>query len=394
MPTSHVNPVVSGVPPWAVQQRIGTTAGRLALNSMLMPRTDSGLTYIDYRSGVMASGDGDTTHLAMKVSAGSGMTVTVAQGNCVINTSAQGAYMCCLDSQKTVTIPASSATTNRYDMIVACVYDDNNTVLNSPAGTRQFTVEVLQGDGATGTPTVPTVQAGMIPLASVYVGANQTTITASNITDLRGPGIVARGGMRALYGADSRPGSAAWTAPGAYPGDQRWVHNAVFQHQVYYGSSTGWRGVHNCLVYTANPAASSGIQWHKTAGTDIGLCSITIPDPGTPYMIYPTGRVKLWLGPGVQTDVSINLNSAGGTYVNWSSMSTLGIAAPGPDSYLTGNIAPVMYGPFTGAQTVWLAAHLIGAPSTDYGYGYDGRDAPGTLLSINVYPSTVPPAQQ
>lgn len=394
MPTVHVNPVVSAYPPWAVQQRIGTTAGRLALNSILMPRTDSGLTYIDYRSGVMASGDGDTTHLAMQVKASTGMSVTVAQGNCVINTNGQGAYMCCLDSQKTVTIPASSATTNRYDLIVACIYDDNNTVLNSAAGTRQFTVEVLQGDGASGTPVVPAVQAGMTPLAQVYVAANTTAITAAMITDLRGPGLVARGGMRALYGADSRPTSAAFAAAGAYPGDQRWVHNNVFQHQVYYGSSMGWRGVHNCLVYTANPASGSGVTWYKTVGNHVGLCSVTIPDPGTPYMIYPTGRTKLWLSPGTQADVSITYGSPNGTYVSWSSMSTLGIGAPGPDSLMTGNIAPIMYGPFTGSLTVWLSAYLIGAPNSTYGWGIDAGDNLSTLLSVNVYPSTVQPPQQ
>ena len=155
MPTSHVNAVPSTIPPWAVQQRIGTTAARFALNSMLMPRTDSGLSYTDYRSGVMASGDGDNAHLAMKVAAGNGMAVTVAQGNAVINTVNQGAYMCALDSTKTLTIPASSATTARYDLVVAAVYDDNNTAISGTANVRQFAVELVQGDATTGTPTVP-----------------------------------------------------------------------------------------------------------------------------------------------------------------------------------------------------------------------------------------------
>lgn len=388
MPTAHVNPVLSNIPPFAVQQRIGTTAARYALNTMLMPRTDSGLTYIDYRSGVMASGDGGTTHLAMQVNAGSGMSVTVNQGNCVINTSGQGAYMCCLDHQVSITIPASSSTTNRIDVIVACVYDDNNTVLASPAGTRQFSIEVLQGDGVTGTPTAPQLSPGMIPLANVLVSAGVSAITQANITDMRGPGIVARGGMRGLYGADSKPGSSAFTAPGAYPGDQRWVHNSVFQHQVYYGSSMGWRGVNNCLVYTANPPSGS-FNWHFGVGNIVTLCSVTIPDPGTPYMVYPTGRSHFQLSPGTAVDLRITFDSPSGTAISWARNDSGG--ATGTTEWVY-NVAPIMWGDVTGSHKIYLTG-MVFATNSGGGFGYGGNDL-ANLLSVNVYPSTVQPPTQ
>lgn len=395
MPTTGVNAQASTIPPWAVQQRIGTTAGRYALNSMLMPRTDSGLSYIDYRSGVMASGDGNNTHLAMRVSPGTGMAVVVAQGNAVVNTSNQGAYMCCLGSTTTVTIPASSASQNRYDLVVARVYDDNNSALAGTSGLRQFTVELVQGDSASGTPTVPTaaLPAGAIPLASVYVPAGASSIAGTQITDLRGPGLVARGGMRPLYGVDSQPGSPAFAQPGAYPGDQRFAFAAGFQHQVYYGSSQGWRGVHNCLVYTANPSAVGWVATNQVGGVN-EICRVHVPYPGTPYMAYPTGRVMFQQGAGTAVDMRISIdapngNNPSGTMINWARHDVGNVNA---DTLQGLNVAPVMYGPFTDARDFVLSGCLVASDSgVTWGFNFPSSQTHDNLLSVNIYPSTVPP---
>ncbi len=404
MPTYGLNPVASTIPPWAVDDRIGTTAGRYALDSVLMPRTDSGLSYIDYRSGVMASGDGGNTHLAMVVNPGSGMRVTVAQGNCVINTANQGAYMCCLDSQKTVTIPASSGTTQRYDLVIARVHDDNNSALGSPSGTRQLTVEVVQGDGVTsGRPSVPTPPAGGIPLASVYVAKSASSLTGTDpyatapynarVKDLRGPGLVARGGMRSLYGTDAKPGSPAYDQAGAYPGDQRWVHTSGFQHQVYYGANEdphrgGWRGVHNALVYNANPNVTTEL-WDKTVGRVISICSLTIPYDyvGNPFMIYPTGRTENSYSKGITLVAGIVLNDVNGQWVNWGSNHSFNAAT---DTTHTITIPPIMWGPFYEDLTVHLVGMLRLAP-WDMGWGRIPNRNADTLLSVTVYPSTVQP---
>src|SRR5437764_9324330 len=113
--------VQSAYDPWALQSRIGLADARLALDSMLMPEPN--LTYIDYRSGVMVSGDtggvGGSSHMAMRVSPSGGMNVTVEMGNAVINSPGQGAYMCALDSQKTLALNGSGLTTNRVDLIIA-----------------------------------------------------------------------------------------------------------------------------------------------------------------------------------------------------------------------------------------------------------------------------------
>jgi hypothetical protein len=385
----------STVDPWTVQSKVGLTDARLALDSTLMPRPN--LSYIDYRSGIMASGDsagvGGSTHMAMRVQPGSGLNVTVEMGNCAINTPQQGAYMCALDSQKTLPLAAASSTANRIDLVVARVYDDLNSAIASPSGVRKFTVEVWQGDNATGTPVQPAPPiSGYTPLAAVYVAKNATSITSSNITDLRGPGLTARGGMRALYGADARVGSDAFNEPGAYPGEQRWLHTNGFQHQVYYGHSDdptrgGWRGVHNCMVFNVNPAPG-GLLWTKGAGTMREICRVTIPYPGTPYMVMATGRALLTLSYNTNVDFRVQIDQPNGLLVNWNGITSYG--APW-DRSMVATIPPLAYGPFTTSRDFVLCASIRDCPGPDYGFAFRGDDGTLNQLTVNVYPSTVQP---
>lgn len=395
MPTYGVSVNRSDIPPWAVNQRIGTAAGRYALNTMLMPRTDSGLTFTDYRSGVMASGDGGDRHLAMHVTAAGTMHVTVAQGNAVINTTNQGAYMCCLDSAKTLTLAASSGSTNRYDLVVARVYDDNNSALAGESGVRQFTVEIVQGDSATGTPNMPDPPAGAIPLAAVNIAKGTTKITDSLITDKRGPGLVSRGGMRALYGSDSTTTSTEFANPGAYPGDQRWVHTNGFQHQVYYGDPPdndptrgGWRGVFNCQVFNASPPTTNDWIWagYPPAGP-LEWCRVHIPYPGTPFMLYPSARVHSTVSSLTAVEIMATLNSPNGTIMSWSG---LDIGQSLDNTIQTFNLAPIMWGPFTAAQDVLLCGHAV-KTSRPGGGTISAHGSQRTVLSVCVFPSTIAP---
>lgn len=393
------------IDPWAVQQRVSTLDARYALNSMLMPIPNQ--SYIDYRSGVMASGDtagvGGSSHMAMRVQPGTGLSVTVEMGNAVINTSNQGAYMCCLDSKKTLSLASSSSSSSRIDLIAARVYDDLNSAIGSTSGTRKFTVEVLTGDNSSGTPVAPSITGqGWIPLAHVRVNANASTVTTAMITDKRGPGLVARGGIRGLYGQDAldatTAGHAASAFKGAYPGDQRWVHTNGFQHQIYYGEGTdakrsGWRGVHNAMVFNASPPAApnSVYDWHKTLGAIHGITSVTIPYPGTPFMIYPTGRARVWLGPGTAMDLRITVNSTTGPAVNWESEHTRGVPTTSGDTTLAVGVSPIMYGPFDSSITVHLSGYLRQHISGLYGWKVAEGDGREHLLSVVVYPSTVQP---
>ena len=254
--------------------------------------------------------------------------------------------MTCLDSWKTLKLDPASTSTNRIDLIIARIYDDNNPAIGSPSGERKFTVEVWKGDASTGTPTrpIPTPAAGWIPLAEVKISAGVGAIAAADITDLRGPGLVARGGMRSLYGADADPSSAAFKEAGAYPGDQRWVHANGFQHQVFYGKSSdplrgGWRGVHNCIVVNANPAPGE-LLWTKSTASPTEICRVKIPYPGTPFMVYATGRAVLTLSPDVKVDLRITIDSPTGTPVNWNTVSSLGIENPPMSASSTPTLNP------------------------------------------------------
>lgn len=390
--------VQSAYDPWAVQSRIGLADARLALDSVLMPRPN--LSYIDYRSGVMASGDtagvGGSSHMAMKVKpVPSLLSVTVEMGNAVINTPGQGAYMCALDSQKTLSLAAASSTTNRVDLIVARVYDDLNSAIASAAGVRKFSVEVWQGDPSTGTPVVPTPTpaSGWTPLAAVTVPKLATSLSASNVVDVRGPGLVARGGLRALYGEDAKTTSPAFAEAGAYPGDQRWVHAPGFQHQVYYGggsdpNTSGWRGVMNCLRYYA-AAPAQPYLWTEGFGALREICRVSIPYPGVPYFVYPTGRACITLSSNCAADLRINIGSPSGQDINWTRFSSYG--ANGEKLFVP-NAAPQHWGPFTSATDITLSVAMRDSVGPFSGFGFTGNDIGQNAITCLVFPSTVQPS--
>lgn len=393
--------VQSAYDPWAIQDRVGLADARLALDSVLMPRPN--LSYLDYRSGVMASGDtagvGGSSHMAMRVRPGSGLTVTVEMGNCIINTSGQGAYMCALDSKKTLILAGSSSTTNRIDLIVARVYDDNNAAIASPPGVRKFCVEVWQGDPATGTPVIPTPTptAGWTPLAAVAVSKNVGSLSTTDITDLRGPGLVARGGMRALYGDDAKVTSGAFAEPGAYPGDARWVHTSGFQHQVYYGAgsdpaNSGWRGVQNCLQYRA-AAPPGALVWTTGPVATREICRVHIPYPGTPYFVYPSARAQITMTPDSSADLVIRSSpeptqGVQGGGINWTRFHTFGATA---NRVQTPNVAPMHYGVYVTATDIILHCAMRDTPSSSSGFAFSGDDIYTNILDVMVYPSTIQP---
>lgn len=395
MPTLGTS-VASAYDPWAIQQRVGLTDARMALDSLAMPRTD--LTYLDYRSGVMAAGDsqgvGGSTHMGMRVQPGEGMAVTVEMGHAIINTPGLGAYLAALDSQKTLPLAASSSTTNRIDLLVARVYDDLNPAIASAPGVRKFTVEAWTGDGTTGEPTVPvpTPTSGWTPLASVRVSKGVSEITTADITDLRGPGLVARGGMRGLYGEDAKPDSDAYVEPGAYPGDQRFVHGNAFPHQVFWGdnedeSVSGWRGVHNEIVYTGRPNPQGNI-WVKGNGAIGEMCRVSIPDLGSPYVVYATGRANLTFSRATSAEVRISQDSATGSLINFQGGNTFGTTTDHPQAI---SVPPLIMGPFSGPKVISMNIFVRETYGSNYGVGYNSNATGQNVLSCTVRPATIDP---
>jgi hypothetical protein len=312
--------VPSTLDPAFVQLKIGEADLRYALAGYAQPAPGS---VMSFKSGVFAGGSvagttlGDADHSGMRVTlgaTGANPTVLVNIGNCLIDTPGQGPYLCGVDSQKTIALANPSATQRRLDLIVARVYDDRNTAIASPANDRRFVIQAVTGDNTPGTPVLPTSTLppnGWIPLASVLVEANGATLT---ITNLRGPGLVARGGRRILYGADAKITSAAFLEAGAYAGDQRYVVGHPFPNQTYYVSSdagtAGWRGDGGRLVYTKYVPNSGVVDIDPVEDEITQLVSVTIPAFGIPVTLIPRFHWKPTLSGGQLLELGTRINGS------------------------------------------------------------------------------------
>jgi hypothetical protein len=90
-----------------------------------------------------------------------------------------GVYTSYNDAAVTASIATANATNPRIDLVCLTVNDAYYT-----GSTNNIVVNVVTGTPA-GSPTVPSTPANSIALAQVYVGAAVTSITNSNITDVR-----------------------------------------------------------------------------------------------------------------------------------------------------------------------------------------------------------------
>lgn len=111
-----------------------------------------------------------------------GMSVQIASGWASIIGTTQanmGAYTAYNDASVTAAIATADATNPRIDLVCLTVNDSYYT-----GSTNNVVVTVVTGTPAS-SPTVPATPANSIALAKVAVAANATSITNSNITDLR-----------------------------------------------------------------------------------------------------------------------------------------------------------------------------------------------------------------
>lgn len=140
---------------------------------------------------------------AMFVTAGSGMSVSVAAGFCCVPNSSsalQGGYIFGLLNAGTLTIAAADPANQRDDLIVARVYDTGTAASSCD-------VEVVTGT-ASPSPALPVVPANSIPLAFVQVPAGSSSVTSANVGDLRSF-VVAPGGVLPIQSASSAPAAPA-----------------------------------------------------------------------------------------------------------------------------------------------------------------------------------------
>jgi len=128
--------------------------------------------------GVAAAGD-----MAVSQNGTPNMSVNVAAGQAVVDgtqlAATQGAYVGTNDATANLTVAASDPTNPRIDIVVAQFED---SVYSGAA--NDFKLAVVTGTPA-GSPVAPATPANAIVLAQVRVNAGVTSITNSNITDLR-----------------------------------------------------------------------------------------------------------------------------------------------------------------------------------------------------------------
>ena len=154
---------------------------RLAIGALLGTATGSfagGVSAVDSAHGVINFGD-----LAVTQNGTPNMSVNVAAGGAFIRgtqSAAQGVYHLFNDGSINVGLATSDSANPRRDLVVAQIRD----AFYSGGSTKDARITVITGTAAA-SPVDPAVPANCLVLARVAVGANVSSVTTANITDLR-----------------------------------------------------------------------------------------------------------------------------------------------------------------------------------------------------------------
>ena len=131
---------------------------------------------------VGTQGVGPLTQLKVSQSGTPGMSVSVAAGWAWIlgtTTSTQGMYSTYNDAAVTLTIATAPVTNTRIDLVCMTIRD------SAYAGSSNDVIlQVITGTAAA-SPTVPTLPASSLSLATILVGTGVSSILNANITDTR-----------------------------------------------------------------------------------------------------------------------------------------------------------------------------------------------------------------
>lgn len=238
-----------------------------------------------YRDGVLPSAYSSGSYLDLQVVPDSptpSMAVRSNLGQSVISRSGQGTFVSTLRSTARIDLPASSTTNPRRDLVVAQVLDAS--IGDADTRTRIWSVT---GTPA-GSPVLPSLPTGAIPLAEVAVAANATQVISANITDLRKAAGI-RGAVRLMLPGDSHADA------GIYPGDARYCRT---HQQVEVWKADGlWHGT--CPIRLPRPTmVPNGNLGGATAHV---MGTVSVSDPGWPYYITATASALVNTNPGSTT---------------------------------------------------------------------------------------------
>src|ERR1700722_551079 len=145
---------------------------------------NSGVTALLYplgpASGTSAGAPTGVLGTGLKVSASSGMNVTVSGGSFAVSspTASNGGYIACLASDITLTVAASDPSDVRIDLVCATVVDNGNS-------TSLGKIQIIEGTPIGSSPSPPSTPASSARLAYIAVGAGVTSIVSGDITGER-----------------------------------------------------------------------------------------------------------------------------------------------------------------------------------------------------------------
>lgn len=227
---------------------------------------------------VATSGNATAIDLFTTQSSSPAMSVQINPGSAVAAASGRGPYIASSSSLATLTVATANGTNPRLDLVYL-------QVLDQAAGDASTATQlgIVTGTPAA-SPTLPSLPATgvCIPISSVLVPANATSIVNADITDLRKSAGIGRG-PRFLLGGD------ALSDPGFCYGEQRQRRLSTYPANGtdsivtdYWGFDSVWHGTKPLPVASGNIVQNT-TNWVVNAETK--TWTLTIPDPGWAYYI-------------------------------------------------------------------------------------------------------------
>lgn len=240
------------------------------------------------------------------------MTVIVSAGFCWIDNhdlAGYGAYACVNDADYTITVPAAGGAGQfRKDTIVASVYD-----AETAGSTSEFRVELIQGPyaasaGATVRGTLPP---NAQVLADIAIGPSQTSVSSSNITDIRNYAVSAGGIVPITSSTDMNHPA---------PGQVRYLTDL---DKFVYGKADGT----SAALLDSLGASTVGKTLFKYKATDTPRATATLTDdPHLTFLVEANaiyqveGMLHWYTTDETNADLSIDFTTpagATGTYVSF-----------------------------------------------------------------------------
>lgn len=227
------------------------------------------------RSGILP----DTDAWSAPISA-VGLNATIGPFRAVISNNFAanaGDYIMTSVANETRAVGASTATTNRQDIIGVQVLDQFYA-----GGVSSVDIVVVPGTATAGTPADPALPLGFMPLYRLAMPANATTPT---ITDLR-QRTAEEGALIPVFA--NQVGQT-----GVRPGEMRLLpaSGVMPQRVIVWGADGAWHAESTWTVDFNSWLFSSSTADRQLAG-------ISFPDPGYPYKLGFTGNITTSYDPG------------------------------------------------------------------------------------------------